>query len=372
MPIFINDLFELLKKLVIFILIVAIAIPLYYGSTNPTYLTIRVLHSILSLKHTILPDPARAPVSAGYHAFQDLIRMNPIAEFDRTADPLTMIKEQRAAFAASEILPKLSSCKINKEVFEYNGHTVDAYWINNHQNKFQRKSDKIILYFHGGGYMLGDIHSYERFECHLSHLFNTTFLHVEYRLCPEYPMPAAVEDTVALYRALLRENILPSQLIIMGDSAGGGLSLLSIQALITQGLPIPHGLIALSPMVDLSASGESYKRNRLTDIMVSPDNSEWMIRQVLGPNHSQLSPKSPIFSPLFGSFKGFPPMYINVGTAELLEDEGRLVVKKAQEAGVDVTLEEGLYMMHIYPIFFLYYPEARNTLDNINKWIQTN
>ncbi|CAF1246675.1 unnamed protein product [Rotaria sordida] len=92
---------------------------------------------------------------------------------------------------------------------------------------------------------------------------------------------------------------------------------------------------------------------------------------MLGPNPSQLSPDNPIFSPLFGSFEGFPPMYINVGTAEILEDDSRRIFKKAQESGVSVTFEEGLHLMHVYPVFFLYYPEARNTLDNINKWIQT-
>jgi acetyl esterase/lipase len=95
-----------------------------------------------------------------------------------------------------------------------------------------------------------------------------------------------------------------------------------------------------------------------------------MARQTLGPNPSQLSADNPIFSPLFGSFKGFPPIYVNVGTAELAEDDSRRVVKKAQDAGIDVTFEEGLHLMHVYPILFPCYPEAQNTLDNINKWIQ--
>jgi acetyl esterase/lipase len=95
-----------------------------------------------------------------------------------------------------------------------------------------------------------------------------------------------------------------------------------------------------------------------------------MVKLMLGPNPSGLSANNSIFSPLFGSFEGFPPMYINVGTAEILEDDSRRVLKKAQEAGINVTFEEGLHMMHVYPIFFPYYPEARHTLDNINKWIQ--
>jgi acetyl esterase/lipase len=180
-----------------------------------------------------------------------------------------------------------------------------------------------------------------------------------------------VEDTIAVYRALLHQNISPSQLIFMGDSAGGGLSLLTIQSLITHKLPLPRGVIVLSAWTDLSSSSESHKRNRLTDIMLRDDNNNWTISQILGPNHSPLTANSSLFSPLFGSFAGFPSMYINVGTAEKLEDDSRGVVKKAQETGVDVTFEEGLHLMHVYPLFFPYYPEARNTLNNIRRWMDT-
>ena len=157
----------------------------------------------------------------------------------------------------------------------------------------------------------------------------------------------------------------------MGDSAGGGLSLLTVQALVALDLPVPRGVIALSPWTDLSGSGESYTRNRLTDVLLSPDKSEWLVKQILVPQHSQFSSDNPRLSPLFGSFQGFPPMFINVGTAELLEDDSRSVVEKAQQAGVNVTFEEGKHMMHVYPIFFPYYPEARKTLTNIHRWIQT-
>jgi acetyl esterase/lipase len=212
---------------------------------------------------------------------------------------------------------------------------------------------------------------YSGIECHFSQLFNISILHVEYRLSPEHSLPAPVEDTIAIYRALLRQNISPSQLIFMGDSAGGGLSLLTIQSLITHQLPVPRGVIVLSPWADISASGESYTRNRHTDVMLTSDNNGWIIEQLLGPNHTELSTNSSVFSPLFGSFEGFPPMYINVGTAEILEDDARRVLQKAQEADVDVTFEEGLHMMHVYPIFFSYFPEAQITLHNINRWLQT-
>ncbi|CAF1143564.1 unnamed protein product [Rotaria sordida] len=365
--------FGFLKKLALFILIAAIAVPLHYGSTNVKHLRIRLLHSMLSIKHSFLPDQARPTLSADYRAFEDIIVMMPLGELDPLANLSTIMKELRSGFTLGTTVPKPSQCQVNKEVFEHDGHTVDTYWVNYHGKKFQRNSDKILLFFHGGGYMLGDILNYSGFECHLSRLFNVTILHLEYRLCPEYPLPAAVDDAVALYHAFLRDHISPSQLLFMGDSAGGGLSLLTIQALLARQLPVPRGVIVLSPWTDLSASGESYKRNREIDVIfrnTKEDNGS-AVQLMLGPNPSQLSPDNPIFSPLFGSFEGFPPMYINVGTAEILEDDSRRIFKKAQESGVSVTFEEGLHLMHVYPVFFLYYPEARNTLDNINKWIQT-
>jgi acetyl esterase/lipase len=194
---------------------------------------------------------------------------------------------------------------------------------------------------------------------------------VEYHLIPEYPLPTAVDATVAIYRALLSNNVSPSQLLIMGDSAGGGLALLTIQALIAHQLPVPNGVIVLSPWTDLSMSGESYTPNEKIDVIQNTDNARWATSQLLGPNHSQLTLNHSLLSPLFGSFEGFPPMYVTVGTAEILEDDSKGVVKKAQEVGVDVTFEEGLHLMHVYPVFFSYFPEARNTLDNISKWIQT-
>jgi len=117
----------------------------------------------------------------------------------------------------------------------------------------------------------------------------------------------------------------------MGDSAGGGLCLLTIQALLEHKLPVPRGVVVLSPWADLSASGESHIRNRHKDILLHNDENDWLLEQLLGPNYTQLSPNSPIYSPLFGSFANFPPMYINVGTAEILEDDSRRVLAKARE-----------------------------------------
>lgn len=208
---------------------------------------------------------------------------------------------------------------------------------------------------------------YSGFECHLSRLFNSTFLHVEYRLSPEHRLPAAVEDVLSLYRSLLSRNVSPSEILFMGDSAGGGLALLTIQSLINDALSIPRAVIVLSPWTDLSASGESYRRNEHTDVLLSAERFDWLIEHIV---HSRSSANSSIYSPLFGSFDGFPPMYINVGTAELLEDDSRRLVKKLLHANVSIQFEVGRHLMHVYPIFFPYFPEAQKTLSNIQRWIE--
>ena len=150
--------FGLFKKLFLFIVILAVAIPLRYGSTNHQYLSLRLIHSLLSLKH-LLPDAARPTLSAGYRAFEDIIRMKPIADQDPLADPLIVLKNLRSSFTMGNIIPKPSQCQINNETFEHDGHPVHTYWIDYPTRKCKGKSDRLIIYFHGGAYIVGDIHS---------------------------------------------------------------------------------------------------------------------------------------------------------------------------------------------------------------------
>ncbi|CAF0749962.1 unnamed protein product [Rotaria sp. Silwood1] len=318
-----------------------------------------------------LPDPNRPKLSPEYRAFETILQSIPRIEYDPLMDRFERAKEMRSKFPFGSIIPRPSGCQFKKQVFEYEGQTADAYWINNFVQEKKWESDRILLYFHGGGYLLGDFHTYSGFECHLSRLFNMTVIHLEYRRIPEDPLPAAVHDALTLYRALLRDGISSSRMVIMGDSAGGGLSLLTVQAILADQSPKPRAVVTLSPWTDLSSSGESITRNRLMDVMVRAEDLPWLIEQVLGPSHAQIARDDPLHSPLYGSFKDFPPLYISVGTAEVLEDDSRRVVDKARREGVDVTLDVGEHMIHVYPIFFPYFREARDALDNIRQWLET-
>lgn len=158
----------------------------------------------------------------------------------------------------------------------------------------------------------------------------------------------------------------------MGDSAGGAFAMLTVQSLISQGLDVPRGIVAFSPWTDLSASGESYRRNKHKDVMFtdSNENDDSMLTLFLGSNPLNLTANHPMISPLFGSFKGFPPMFITVGTAELFEDDSSRILIKAQNENVDITYEAGKHLMHIYPLFYQFFPEARQTLMKLDQWLK--
>jgi hypothetical protein len=156
---FLNRFFSFVKKLILLVLILAIAIPLRYGSTNPKYLRIRLFHSLLSIKHSLVPDRARPTLSADYRAFESLLRLKPSLKIDQQADPLEVAKKLRSAFALGTIVPRPSLCQVNKQVYQYKGHTTDAYWINHHAGKAHINTDQSIIYLHGGAYLRGDIES---------------------------------------------------------------------------------------------------------------------------------------------------------------------------------------------------------------------
>ena len=345
------------KKTIVLILILAIAIPLKYRSTDPKYLIVRCLHSIFTIKHWFV----QSELSAEYRAFESLFRLKPIPKPDPSIDPLPLIKTIRPRFLLGTLIPKPSQCQIRNETIEHNGHTVETYWVHHHS---QQKIDRIVFYLHGGGFIMGDIHGYSGIECYLSELLNMPIIHIEYRLSPEHHLPAAVDDALAVYQFLIRNNIKSSQIIIMGDSAGGGLALLTVQKLISQQLPTPRAIVCLSPITDFTMTSESYQRNARVDVMLSYDYVKWIVRQAIGvQQQSQIGP-------LFESLSHFPPMYISVGTAEVMEDDSRKLVDKARAEGVDVTFDVGLHMMHGYPAFVLYFPEAREAMTKIALWIR--
>lgn len=219
-----------------------------------------------------------------------------------------------------------------------------------------------ILYLHGGGYLFGSPRSYRAFASHLAKRAVMPVLLPDYRLAPENPFPAAVDDALASYRWLLRQHDGDaSRIVVAGDSAGGGLSLSLMHALIAEGVALPAAVMALSPYTDLAATGESLEENSRRCAMFTADGIRRAARLYLAGAEAEL----PLASPLYGDFDGFPPLWIALSDTEVLRDDGLRVADKADRAGVTVQLQVWRDQPHVWPIFHPMIPEAGRSINDL-------
>jgi epsilon-lactone hydrolase len=228
-------------------------------------------------------------------------------------------------------------------------------------------SDRVVLHFHSGGYVLGSANGYRSYGAHLSTATGARVLIVDYRLAPEHPHPAAIDDALAAYRWVLAQGISPASVALSGDSAGGGLVLALLQALRDAGDELPAACVSLSPWADFKLAGESMKTNADKDPLVpGPDLLAMMVPMVIGEDGD---PGNPRVSPLYGDWGGLPPILVMAGSIETLRDDGKRCVQAAREAGVDAQFVEGEEMVHIWPIFADRLPEAREALEQIGAFV---
>jgi acetyl esterase/lipase len=225
---------------------------------------------------------------------------------------------------------------------------------------------RTLVYYHGGGYAIGGIEAHHGLCSNLARACRARVLNVGYRLGPEHPHPAAVEDAVAAYRFALSDGCRPSQLAVGGDSAGGGLTIAALLALRDAGDPLPAAGLCLSPWVDMTLSDPAIDAVEDQDPMLSRAILELFRDAYLG---SQ-DPKTPSASPLFGKLEGLPPLLIQAGTAEVLIGEGKDFTARARAAGVDVTLEVWDDMIHVWQTFADMLPEGREAIADIGKYVE--
>jgi epsilon-lactone hydrolase len=221
--------------------------------------------------------------------------------------------------------------------------------------------DRVIVHFHAGGYLMGTANGYRSFGGNLAAATGCRVLVVDYRLAPENPFPSAIEDAFTAYKWLLSADVDPKKILICGDSAGGGLALITLQALRDEGLPLPAGGIAISPLADLAHEVESRVINEGIDPLVTMD----LIQMIGAAYCGELDPKLPRISPLYGDWHGLPPLLIFAGEIESLRDDGKMCAAAAVRAGVDATYVEGEGMPHIWTLFADRLPEAREAFDQI-------
>lgn len=224
---------------------------------------------------------------------------------------------------------------------------------------------QLALFLHGGGYVAGSPRTYRGLTTALARACGVRLLALDYRLAPEHPFPAALDDACAVYRWLLAHNMDPSRIVFIGDSAGGGLTIAALTRLRDAGLPLPRAAVLISPWLDLSLSCASIRTNCGVDYL-NPELAAACARMYL----SGLDAQTPLASPLYADLRGLPPLLIQTGSAELLCDEARTFAQRAQATGVNVTLEVWDEMIHDWHMLHWLEPQARAAIAQIGSYVK--
>jgi acetyl esterase/lipase len=225
--------------------------------------------------------------------------------------------------------------------------------------------DRIILYLHGGGYVLGEAEHYKVFCANLAAKIGARVLNVDYRLAPEHPHPAALTDAVTAYRWLLDTGYQAGRIAISGDSAGGGLAITALLGIRDAGLPQPAAAVPISPWVDMEFSSHSMQ-NQARDLMVQYPGAKLMAAAFVGDGDL----RDPLVSPIHADFAGIAPFYCQVGGEERLLDETVQVVEKARSFGVEATVETFEHCHHIFQVGAGYIPESDEAVGKIATYLQ--
>lgn len=233
-------------------------------------------------------------------------------------------------------------------------------------HRTSRRTDRVVLQLHGGGYVGAMRNTYRSFATLYSQAGgNCDVLTIDYRVAPEHPYPAALLDAQAAYEWLLLKGFTPDQIVLGGDSAGGGLAMALCHKLKDENKALPCGIVAMSPWTDMTASGPSYKDNYEIDPLFG--NTKESLIYCTDYRRDE-DPTNPYLSPYFGDFTDFPPMLIQVGTHEMLLSDSQLVAQKAHRQGVKVRLSEYEGMFHVFQMGLLLLPESRKAWKEVEHF----
>jgi phosphinothricin tripeptide acetyl hydrolase len=227
-------------------------------------------------------------------------------------------------------------------------------------------SGRVVVYFHGGAYVMGSVASHRNLVGHIARRTGARVLNVDYRLAPEHPFPAAVDDAVAAYRFVRESGVPAAKIAIAGDSAGGGLTAACLVALRDAGETMPGAAVCISPWLDLSQSFGSWQSKAELDPMLKIEQIQTCADAYL----AGADPKTPTASPVFADLRGLPPLFVQVGTAETLLDESVEFTKRAQAAGVDARIDAAPDMIHVWHAFADLLPEGRDALDDLAAFLE--
>jgi monoterpene epsilon-lactone hydrolase len=281
-----------------------------------------------------------------------------VLELVGSADLGTLTLQERRALMGSAGAPPAAGTRV--EPADADG--VAAEWV----VAAGVTGPRVVLCFHGGGYQTGSPASLRSLLALLSAAAQARVLSAGYRLAPEHPFPAAIEDALTAYRWLIAGGTPARQVVMSGNSSGGGLALGALVALRDAGDPLPGAAVVMSPWTDLDLTGESMRTRAASDVMLTPEGAregaDWYL--------AGQDPRHPYASPLYADLHGLPPMLIQAGDAEILRDDSTRFAAAAQAAGVDVTLEIWDEMPHVWHAFAGLLPEADQAVERIGAWLR--
>jgi len=244
---------------------------------------------------------------------------------------------------------------------EFKINDIPSFWISSPNSD----ENKILLFFHGGGFTIGSTKDHFDLCARLSRASEARVLSIDYRLAPENPFPAALEDCIASYNWLLKEGFEQSQIVPVGISSGGTLVISTLLSLRGQGIKLPHASCCMSPAVDLLFEGDSVNYNERKDWVTKGRLSSVAINYLAGQD-----PKQPLASPLYADLRGLPSLMIQVGSHEILLDDNLKFYTKAKDAGVNVTLEIWDGMLHCWQVFASEIPEGQQAIESMGKFLK--
>ena len=269
------------------------------------------------------------------------------------------LEQRRAAFTPGD---RLHPVPDDVRVREVTAGGVPAHWLTAPGTDV----GGVLLFLHGGGYELGSVRSDGELAARLGRASGMRVLFPEYRLAPEHPFPAALDDVRAAWRWLRAgQGLSAASIAVAGDSAGGGLAVALLVAARDAGEALPAAAVLMSPTVDLTSSGASMTERADQDPISTPA----MLRQFAAGYLAGADPRTPLASPLFAALAGLPPLLIQVGTADLLLSDSERLAAAATQAGVDVTLQTGEGLPHVYQLL-LGTPEAAQATEQIGKFLR--
>jgi len=286
-------------------------------------------------------------------AIVEMLRSQPVV------NPNASVEEARAGFEqVASMFPV--DADIKREAVSAGG--IKAEWV----SAPDADAGRAVLYLHGGGYVIGSINTHRSLAARLSRASGARVLVIDYRLAPEHPHPAAVDDAVAAYRWMLAHGLKPARITVAGDSAGGGLTVATLLAIRDAKLPLPGAGACLSPWVDLEGIGESMTTKAGVDPIVQKTGLLQMAAAYLGGKE----PRTPLAAPLYADLSGLPPLLIQVGTAETLLDDASRLAERARKAGVTVSYEPWESMIHVWHLFAPMLDEGQQAIDRVGEFVR--